>query len=315
MNTASNNLGTIKLNESSSIVFSVSIYNNKQYANIRKFISSPKYSGPTKSGLFISENVLASILKILNKIKEDIPNKNSDQIDKINKSKESDIIISIIPPDNSKSLPSIDIREFIESEKYTGFTKKGIRFPWDKLNDVVLLFESIIKTFKETDNHKPSLFPNNQHEELISEFEAFKIENPEIDSLIKQIIPDGLKQFPKDFLKDNIKKEIIELPVEPIFLTQLPDGSYTMKSEFGFSYKVKNISEGNYIYYAFLQGFKLIDIPIEMIEIFKVVKAYENYTRNFRQSLIKSYEHRSGNLSLAIHKSKEIFVKNGLPWL
>lgn len=47
-------------------------------------------------------------------------------IDKIPKNPETDIVIRI---DDFGGKPGLTIREFVKSERYTGFTKAGVRIP------------------------------------------------------------------------------------------------------------------------------------------------------------------------------------------
>ena len=56
------NIGTIKLTDSSEILFYVDTYQGNQYANIRKFIRSKKYTGPTKSGVMLKKDDLQSLI-------------------------------------------------------------------------------------------------------------------------------------------------------------------------------------------------------------------------------------------------------------
>ena len=41
-----------------------------------------------------------------------------------------------------RALHEVDLREHIETPEYSGPTKKGIRFPWDKLADVIGLLKT-----------------------------------------------------------------------------------------------------------------------------------------------------------------------------
>ena len=52
------------------------------------------------------------------------------EIDKIQKNPETDIVIRIDEYNGTKGLT---IREFVKSERYTGFTKAGTRIPADKV--------------------------------------------------------------------------------------------------------------------------------------------------------------------------------------
>lgn len=65
-------------------------------------------------------------------------------IDRIQKSDDVDIVIRI---DDYGGKKGLTIREFVKSEKYTGFTKAGLRIPADKFN----LFKKSINSIDEND--------------------------------------------------------------------------------------------------------------------------------------------------------------------
>lgn len=65
-------------------------------------------------------------------------------IDRIAKSSETDIVIRI---DDYGGRKGLTIREYVKSERYTGFTKSGLRIPADKFK----LFKQIINSIDEKD--------------------------------------------------------------------------------------------------------------------------------------------------------------------
>lgn len=66
------------------------------------------------------------------------------EIDRIQKNPETDIIIRI---DEFNGTKGLTIREFVKSERYTGFTKAGTRIPADKFH----LFKKAINSINEKD--------------------------------------------------------------------------------------------------------------------------------------------------------------------
>jgi hypothetical protein len=65
-------------------------------------------------------------------------------IDRIQKNPETDIVIRI---DDFNGRKGVTIREFVKSERYTGFTKAGTRIPADKFH----LFKKAINSINEKD--------------------------------------------------------------------------------------------------------------------------------------------------------------------
>lgn len=65
-------------------------------------------------------------------------------IDRIQKTDNTDIVVRI---DDYGGRIGVTIREFVKSEKYTGFTKSGLRIPADKFK----LFREAINSIEEDD--------------------------------------------------------------------------------------------------------------------------------------------------------------------
>jgi hypothetical protein len=65
-------------------------------------------------------------------------------IDRISKSADTDIVIRI---DDYGGRRGLTIREFVKSERYTGFTKSGLRIPADKFK----VFKAAINAVDEKD--------------------------------------------------------------------------------------------------------------------------------------------------------------------
>src|ERR1035438_10254514 len=130
-------IGTIQLTRTTSLVFSVRPWKGRLLAHVRKFVSGEKYDGPTKSGMAMGGDVLVAVIDALTRLKAEPPGAKEKQFAKVHKAGDTDIIVTVIPPDDLKALPSVDVREYVDSETYTGPTKKGVRFAWDKLTECI----------------------------------------------------------------------------------------------------------------------------------------------------------------------------------
>ena len=71
-------------------------------------------------------------------------------IDRISKSHDTDIVIRI---DDFGGKRGLTIREYVKSEKYTGFTKAGLRIPADKFS----LFKKVINFIDEKEFEAPTV--------------------------------------------------------------------------------------------------------------------------------------------------------------
>ncbi len=131
-----------------------------------------------------------------------------------------------------------------------------------------------------------------------------------------QLLSEDLKKFPDDFLDDvRGKGTRMKLPEEPLRLEQDSAGVHVLKTEDGIFAKVRNPAEGNFILYAQLRGHLEFLLPKEMIEIFKTVKAYENYVRNLRSRLFAKLFKMARQESIADYETDKFFQSLGLPKL
>ncbi len=65
-------------------------------------------------------------------------------IDRITKNRDTDLVIRI---DDFNGKRGVTMREYVKSDKYTGFTKAGIRIPADKFE----IFKKAINSIKDED--------------------------------------------------------------------------------------------------------------------------------------------------------------------
>ena len=309
-----NVVGTVELTHSTSLVFSVQPWKGRMLAHVRKFVSGPKYEGPTKAGLAMGGDVLVSLIEALTRLKGGAPRPEEMRFAQLHKGGDTNIVVTVIPPDDLKALPSVDVREYVTSASYTGPTKKGVRFSWEKLPEFIGILEKQARQLVGTTKSQPMLFPEGRPA-WVSEVEGVGTENwPTRDSVLHELLPDGPKDFPGEFI-DAKETMQLDLPPEPISVAVLPGGRYAVQSDFGFHHAVRNLTEGNLILYTYLRGHRLVPIPKEMIEVFRAVKKYENYLRNLRHSLLRAYEGKSGHKPMAEHQAREAFKSCGLPWL
>lgn len=323
MSSAENVVGTVELHATARLVFSVQPWQGRMLASVRKFVSTAKYEGPTKSGFTMAGEVLVSVVEALLRLQSHIPGNQEKVFAKIAKRGEVEIVVTVIPPGALNTLPSIDVREHLDTPGYTGPTKKGIRFGWEKLPEVVALMQIQAQRLGAHSKGQPTLFPDAEPKWIDTAAKVGDKQGEGVptrpgtrDAILAELLPDGPKRFPQGFLDNQAHKtRPIQLPSEPIEVVQLPDGRYVVRSDFGFCHGVRNPTEGNFLLYAHLRGERTVHLPEEMIVIFRAVKGYENYLRELRHSLLQAYERASGYRPAAEHQAREVFKSRGLPWL
>jgi hypothetical protein len=307
-------LGIVVLQPSVRLVFTISRWKGRLYAHVRKFVATGKYEGPTKAGLAMRGDVLVGVIDALQRLQAEVSAVQGKEFARISKRGEVDIVIATVAPDDLHSLPSVDVREYVDTPEYSGPTKKGIRFPWQKLPEVIVVMQTFAQELGAEHGQAPKLFPDKpQWVEQTEEVQESK--SIQGDPVLNEVLPAGPKEFPRDFLSEgNVALTTVQLPIEPVEVAQQKDGKYLVRSSLGFLHPIRNAAEGNYIYYSYLRGDRVVKVPNEMIVVFRTVKAYENYLRDLRHALVQAYERKSGHRLMAEHRAKQVFRDFGLPW-
>ncbi len=134
------------------------------------------------------------------------------------------------------------------------------------------------------------------------------------DPVVASVLPDGPKAFPADFLNGDIGAvRTVELPEEELAFRQLAGGGCVVESHFGFCLDVRNETEGMFIVHAHARGARALDLPEEMIHLFKAVKGYEGYLRTLWRDLYRAYGRECGDRAAAYSHAKTAFETLGLP--
>ena len=141
-----NLIGALASEDGSEIKFSIDSYKGYKYVSIRKYLKSETYSGPTKAGITLSPEIVGKINTALAALPEDYKAVQEGELGKYAKKQGLSIVLRVSSYMGSKG---IDLRQWQEDESYTGWTKKGIRLPIEKLKEVKELFAKTAKYFVE----------------------------------------------------------------------------------------------------------------------------------------------------------------------
>jgi hypothetical protein len=206
----------------------------------------------------------------------------------------------------------VDIREFVETARYTGPTKAGVRFAWDKLKQFVQLVEVLVQQLGAAASSEATLFPDAQPNWVGEATQSLGPTQPKPSP--HDFDAANLKSFPDAFLPDGkIEVENLPLPTDKLKIGQDRSGHYFVADDSGFNRQVRNEVEGKFFLYAQLRGKGELRLPKEMFKVFSAVASYEKYCRELRQKLVRDLEARTRNRTLAEHMAKETMQTHGLP--
>jgi hypothetical protein len=307
-------IGEIPLGENTKLIFSFSEWRGRSFASVRKFVATKKYSGATKSGLVIDKKLLREVIGVLSELERSLPAQTEQEIKRIQKNNHDYIKISILPAEDGESLPAVDVREFVDSPTYQGPTKRGIRFRWNLLPDVIACFRKQLKVISEGELNEPSLFGTGYFAEPGEEPQK-PSQSVQSDGII-ELLGGPVKLFPDAFLDDAPSGgNRMTIPEDPLQLDQDSAGNYHLKTDECVFCAVRNPAEGNFIIYSQMRGHRSIVVPKTMIHVFKSVKAYENYVRSIQTKLIAKVLKKAGQRSVAEYEARKKMGEAGLPWL
>lgn len=136
-------IDAIEITDLVEIVFYYDYFNEKVWANIRKFIKSKKYTGPTKQGIKFDPTKLPEIKNAFDKANEQADTIQDEEFLRISRSPNRDLVVHASV---YKGSLGVDLRVWLKTEKYKGWTKDGIRFPIDIIPQVLEALQKMIET-------------------------------------------------------------------------------------------------------------------------------------------------------------------------
>ncbi len=139
-------IGVLPVDEGAEIKISVDSFKNHKYISIRKYLKSETYTGPTKAGITLSTEMIDKVAQTINALPDDISKIEDKELGRFAKRKGLNIVLRISSYMNAKGL---DIRQYQEDSTYTGWTKKGIRLPLEKLKEIKEIFAKTAAYFTE----------------------------------------------------------------------------------------------------------------------------------------------------------------------
>ncbi len=130
-------IGTLALDESSEIKFSVDAYRGYRYGSIRKYLTSGGYTGATRIGITMTPEIVQAVAPLLAALPDDPKEVKETEIGKFAKRPGLSVVVRVSSFQGSKGL---DFRQWQEDDSYKGWTKKGIRIPIDKIKETKIFF-------------------------------------------------------------------------------------------------------------------------------------------------------------------------------
>lgn len=126
------------------------------------------------------------------------------------------------------------------------------------------------------------------------------------EQIIEEIIPDGVKKFPEEFIDSKHLKDAkeISVPGETLKLGSYFIGQQEVISDSGFKYDASSLDEAKYVVYAQRPDSFLIKIPKKTPVLINAINDYEKYLKDLKAKLFEAFFNRTLD-----HKQADTFVQ------
>ena len=122
-------VGSVELNASAKLVFSIGQWKGRAFAQARKFVVTNRYQGPTPSGFSMNGAIASAIVTELRKLQTNGPPIGNDTCAVIAKNRSTKIRLGIVPPDTKEGLPQVDLRESSKMRVTQVLPRRAYAFP------------------------------------------------------------------------------------------------------------------------------------------------------------------------------------------
>ncbi|MBI4024189.1 MAG: hypothetical protein HY360_04355, partial [Verrucomicrobia bacterium] len=143
-----------------------------------------------------------------------------------------------------------------------------------------------------------------------------KAEKESFQEVLDEVLPQGPRKFPDDFLSVYAAKDKrveVVLPDKPLRLDVTPIAMGLYADGLGCVRHVKNPAEGKFIVYCQQAGQTIAALPAKPVEITRTVANYESYLRDLRKTLYEAYYRRTLDVSVAERLTQAAFDRFRLP--
>ena len=137
--------GSIAISDESEIKFYVDQYKGYTYASARTFLKRSGYSGPTKAGVTMNPALLDNVVETLSKLSAQPQALEDKELARFPKKTSIEFVVRITI---YKDTTGVDLREWVDDGDYKGWSKKGVRIPYQELPKALEYFREMREFLK-----------------------------------------------------------------------------------------------------------------------------------------------------------------------
>ena len=127
-------VGRLTMTDDSEIRFYADEFKGYPFGSIRTFVKSATYEGPTKAGVTLKGAVLDGVIAALEKLPQEPTATEDVELARFEKKKNAEEAVELVVRITLyRDTTGVDLREWVVSESYTGWSKKGVRLPYAEI--------------------------------------------------------------------------------------------------------------------------------------------------------------------------------------
>jgi hypothetical protein len=127
-------VASFEVTKTSEVIIYYDYYSGKEWANIRKFLKSKKYTGPTGDGIKFEPELLPNVISALEDAEGQFDSLSDQEFLRAPKNKSRDLVIHA---SMYKGSVGIDFREWFKSKEGGGWAPQGIRVRAEYLPELI----------------------------------------------------------------------------------------------------------------------------------------------------------------------------------
>lgn len=136
-------VASFNVSKTTEVVFYYDFFKGKVWANIRKFLKSEKYIGPTGDGIKFEPGLVADVIGALEKAEHQFDSLSDEEFLRIPKNKSRDLVVHA---STFKGTVGIDFREWFKAKEGGGWAPQGIRFRAEYLPELIECLKKMAST-------------------------------------------------------------------------------------------------------------------------------------------------------------------------
>ena len=135
------------------------------------------------------------------------------------------------------------------------------------------------------------------------------------ESVLEEILPDGAKNFPEEFIDSAYLKDSKEISItgKPLKLGHFFMGLQEVVSEDGYKYEAKSLEQAKFIIYSQKADTYIVKIPKNKTALNKAIHSYEKYLKELKGKFFETFFNRVLDHKQAESLVRTVFEELGVP--